>query len=479
MPTFTSILKTHNLVHHNWLEVGEGSLPVYDKFTQEMLAEVPLASAEQMETALVSAEQGFESMRSWSAGQRADHLDALMQALHKNAQAFAELIVAEAGKPISYAHTEIERCLMTLRLAKEEAIRLGGEYIPMDFANGTAKTAFTKRFPVGPIAAISPYNFPLNLVLHKLAPALAVGCSMVLKPPPQAPLSSLALAALCQEVGYPPGALNVLVCEVPVAEKLVQDPRIKLLSFTGSPQVGWHLKNSCGSKKIVLELGGNAAVIVDQGVDIAACAALIAKGAFMYAGQICISTQRIYVHESLYARFLAQLITEIQQLKWGDPRRAEVIGGPLISRLHLERVDSWVKEAVTQGARILTGGEVLNKKANIYAPTLLTDTQPQMKVVCEEVFGPVAIVEKISSFHEGLAAVNQSCFGLQAGVFTPLIRHMQQAHAELEVGAVIINDIPGFRTDSMPYGGIKASGLGREGIKYSLLEMTEPRLLVY
>jgi len=480
MSAYENILKSANYINNEWLTDGTGStLKVVDKFTQETMAEIPLATEAQMEQAIVSAEHSFKSFRKWSAGKKAEYLVKLKDALEAKKEEFAHLIVAEAGKPIGYARAEVARCLVTLETAAREAMTFSGEMVPLDYGAGTGKTAFTKRFPIGPIACISPFNFPLNLALHKIAPALACGCTIVLKPAPQSPLTCLAFAALCEEVGYPAGVINILVCDIPVAEKMVVDPRLKMLSFTGSPQVGWYLKNIAGQKKVALELGGNAAVIVDETSDLKEAATKTANGAFLYAGQICISTQRIYVHEKVYADFKNNLVEAINQLHAGNPEDEKVTVGPIIDKGHFDRINDWVNEAKADGAEILTGGKVAHEDGNVYAPTLLTNTSKGMKVVDEEVFGPVAILEKVASFEEAIERTNDSQFGLQAGVFTNRVDHMKMAHEELEVGGIIINNVPGFRLDSMPYGGVKASGLGREGIRYAMEEMTEPRLMVY
>ncbi|MBX2973000.1 MAG: aldehyde dehydrogenase family protein, partial [Flavobacteriales bacterium] len=391
----------------------------------------------------------------------------------------AGLIVKEGGKPIGYAKAEIARCITTVRTAAAEALRFGGEVVPLDFGAGVGRTAITKRFPIGVIAAITPFNFPLNLVLHKVAPAMAVGCPVVLKPAPQAPLSALVLGRLMQEIGWPKDAFHVLMASVPVSEKLVKDGRVAMLSFTGSDKVGWHLKNICGKKKLALELGGNASVIVDEGVDLAATAKSVAMGANLYAGQTCISTQRIYVVKPVFAQFRDLLVKEFNALKAGDPNDASVTVGPIIDKGHFERIGTWVDEAVKGGAQVLSGGKPADAGRNIYAATLLTGTKNTMKVSCAEVFGPVTIIEEVAGFNEAIAHVNDSTYGLQAGVFTPSIARMKQAHDELEVGGVIMNNVPGFRIDSMPYGGVKDSGLGREGVRYAMEEMSEPRLLVY
>ena len=308
---------------------------------------------------------------------------------------------------------------------------------------------------------------------------MAVGSPVVLKPAPQAPLSALALGKLIEEIGWPKGAFSVLMCGVPVAEKLVKDDRVAMLSFTGSDKVGWHLKAICGKKKVALELGGNASVIVDEGVDLASIAKTVAIGANIYAGQTCISTQRIYAVKSVFAQFRDLLVKEYAALKAGDPSDASVTVGPIIDKGHFDRIAHWVNEAVTGGAHVLSGGKAVDVDRNIYAPTLLTGTTNSMKVTCAEVFGPVAILEEVADFGEAIARVNDSTYGLQAGVFTDSVANMKRAHDELEVGGIIINNVPGFRLDSMPYGGIKDSGLGREGVKYAMEEMSEPRLIVY
>ena len=363
--------------------------------------------------------------------------------------------------------------------AATETVRFGGEVVPIDFGAGTGKTAYTKRFPVGPVLCITPFNFPLNLALHKIGPALAAGCSVILKPPPQAPLTALAFAKLVEEAGYPGGVLNVLVCDIPEAEIMVKDDRIKMISFTGSDKVGWHLKNICGRKKIALELGGNASVIVDDSADVDTAAKSIASGAFLYAGQICISTQRILVHNLVYEKFMDSLLGYVKLIKVGDPMEAGVTVGPVIDKENLVRIKEWVDEAIEKGAKVLIGGEVLREKNNLYKPTLVTDTEKEMKIVSREVFGPVATIEKIETFQEGVNKANDSDYGLQTGIFTNDLDHMKEAHENLEVGGVIINNVPGFRIDNMPYGGVKSSGFGREGIRYVMEEMTEPRLIVY
>lgn len=477
--SFSHLLPSGNYINGQFHSEGAEHCTVINKYTQEPIATVPLATAAQVEVAISSAQAGFKAYKTWSAGKRSQLLHELANALQQEKSAFAELIAAEAGKPIAYAQNEVARCITTLTTAAAEGLRFSGETVPMDFGAGTGKTALTKRVPIGPITAIAPFNFPLNLALHKIAPALACGCSIVLKPSPLAPLSTLAFATLCAQTSLPEGTVNIVLAATSEAQTLVTDDRMKMLSFTGSPSIGWKLKSLAGKKKIALELGGNAAVLVARDADIVKAAKLTANGAFLYAGQICISTQRIYVEESVFEAYKTAFLAATKQLAVGDPMHTDVRVGPIISSEHLHRIDAWVQEAKTGGAEVLLGGMIADPERNVYVPTVLTNTTKGMKVVDEEVFGPVVILESVPDAEAGLAAINDSVFGLQAGVFTNQLSLMQRAHEVLEVGAVLMNNIPAFRVDSMPYGGVKDSGMGREGIRYAMEEMTEPRMLVY
>lgn len=469
-----------NYIDGAWIEKSsEKSSDIFDKYSGEILTTVTMANDEMIEKSLVSSTKGFIELRSWSAGKRSEFLYKLRDALKAREDEAVDLIIREAGKPRSYAESEVQRCLTTIEASAVEAKRMTGEMVPIDFDHGTGKTAFTKRFPIGPVLCITPFNFPLNLVLHKVAPALACGCSVIVKPAPQAPLSSLFLASLIEEVGYPSGVANFVNCSIDQAEKLVKDDRIKMISFTGSEKVGWHIKSICKTKKVALELGGNAAVVVDEGVDLKAISKKVTTGAFLYAGQICISTQRILVHKNILNDFKKLLIKDIESLNVGDPKEKMVSVGPVIDSTNLKRLKDWCAEAVKSGAVALTGGDVLNEKQNIFKPTLFENAKSPLKIVDEEVFGPIAILDSFSSFDEAINMVNDSKFGLQVGVYTDSISNMKRCHDELEVAGVIMNDIPGFRMDTMPYGGIKMSGFGREGVKYTMEEMTEPRLIVY
>lgn len=388
----------------------------------------------------------------------------------------ASLIVAEAGKPIADARREVGRAVQTFVVAAEEAKRLGGEVVPMDWTPGLERyVGMVRRVPVGPVLGITPFNFPLNLVAHKVAPALAAGNAILIKPAPQTPLTALLLGEIVREVGLPSGALNVVPCDNQVAQRLVEDPRFKLLSFTGSAPVGWMLKAKAGKKRVLLELGGNAGVIIEPDADLELAAQRCAAGGYGYAGQTCISVQRVFVHESVAERFTAAFVARVRALKAGDPAREETVVGPVINEAAAVRIEDWIGEARHQGARVLLGG---HRRGTVVEPSVLTEVGPAMRVSCEEVFGPVVTITPYRTFEAALRAINESPYGLQAGIFTQDVNRIFQAFRELEVGAVLANEIPTFRADHMPYGGVKDSGLGREGVRYAMEEMTEPRLLV-
>jgi acyl-CoA reductase-like NAD-dependent aldehyde dehydrogenase len=474
------ILQARSFINNEWIGHSTTNvLSVTNKFDQNIIATIPYADASEVQFAISNSVQAFQSFSKYSAKERHDLLLKIRDGLQLEKEKFINLIVSEAGKPIDYARAEIERSSMVLQLAAEEAMRIAGEVVSMDYGIGAGKSAFTKRIPIGPVLAISPFNFPLNLALHKIAPALAAGCSVILKPSPFTPLTALALASLCKRVGLPPGVLNVVVCRNEEAELMLKDDRIKMLSFTGSADVGWSLKAKAGKKKVVLELGGNAAVIVDRTADMDEAAKAIAFGSYNYAGQVCISVQRIFVDHSIFDQFVEKFKTAVSELKMGSPAQEGVSIGPIIDRNHLERLQTWINEARIKGAQVVFGGNIIDLNHNLFAPTLLTNTQEDMKIVSEEAFGPIAIIEKVQYFDEVIRLINRSRYGLQAGLFTNQISQMKYAHEHLEVGALIINGVPGFRVDSMPYGGVKDSGLGREGLRYAIEEMTEPRLLVY
>lgn len=480
MENAAPVLQTKSFIHNEWVgDETKPSLIVKNKFEQIPIAKIPLASQDDIEKAIQSSLAAFLHFKNTTALERKDLLEKLFSALKLEREKFINLIISEAGKPHDYASAEIDRALTIIDVAIHELMLNRGEVIPMNHPPGIGRTALTKKYPIGPILAISPFNFPLNLALHKIIPALATGNTVILKPSPQTPLTALAFASLCKKVGVPAGVLNVVVCDNAGAEILVRDERIKMLSFTGSADIGWKLKAMAGKKKVVLELGGNAAAIVDRTANITETAKALATGAFLYAGQICISTQRIYVDELIFDQFVVEFKQHTSELKIGNPEEKGVIVGPVIDRGHLERIHHWIQEAKDLGAEILMGGEILDLNHHLYPPTILTNTKRGMKVVDEEVFGPVVIIEKVKYFDEVIREINLSRYGLQASLFTNQLSQIKYAEEHLEVGALIINAIPGFRLDSMPYGGVKDSGLGREGVKYAMEEMCESRLLVY
>jgi glyceraldehyde-3-phosphate dehydrogenase (NADP+) len=436
---------------------------------------VSLAGPEEVRAALDANVAATRACRDLPAYARAAALRKIADGLEAARAEFARTLALEAGKPIAQAKTEIDRAIFVFRDGAEEATRIDGAVLPADVVPwGKGRVAITRRFPLSPIAGITPFNFPILLAAHKIAPAMACGATITLKPPPQDPLTTLRLGDLVKASGYPDGAVNIVPCHVEVAQILIEDPRVRLITFTGSAKAGWAIRAKAGSKRVLLELGGNAAVIVEPDADLTWAAARCAIGGFTYAGQSCISTQRIYVHESVYQPFLDLFVPKVQALKVGDVLDDQVEVGPLISLDAAERVERWIQEAVTAGAQVVTGG----KRAGAYfEPTVLTHTTPAMKVNCEEVFAPLVTVTPFRKIEEAIAAVNDSPYGLQAGVFTRDLQTMLGTWAELDVGGVNGNDIPGYRVDRLPYGGAKASGLGREGVRYAIEEMTERRVL--
>lgn len=474
------ILQAKSFINNEWIGHSTTNiLSVKNKYDQNIIATIPYADASEVQFAISNSAQAFQSYSRLTAKERKDYLLKIRDGLSNEKEKFVNLIVSEAGKPIDYARAEIERCLNVLTFSAEEALRLGGEAVPMDYGVGVGRSAFTKRFPVGPVLAISPFNFPLNLALHKVGPALAAGCTVILKPSPYTPLTALALASLCKRVGLPPGVFNVVVCRNEEAELMLKDERLKMLSFTGSAEVGWSLKEKAGKKKVVLELGGNASVIVDRSANLDEAAKAIAMGSYLYAGQVCISVQRIFVDNDVFDLFIEKFKTAVSELKIGSPAEEGVVVGPIIDVAHFERIQNWIQEAKEKGAQVILGGDHIDREKNVLGPFLITNTTEDMKIVAEEAFGPIAVIERVQYFDEVIRVINRSRFGLQAGLFTNNLSQMKYAHDHLEVGALIVNGVPGFRVDSMPYGGVKDSGLGREGVRYTMEEMTEPRLLVY
>ncbi len=451
-------------------------LEVTNKFTGEIACRAALADPAMIDQAIAAASSAVEPCRTTPSYKRAAILKHVVKRLRERNEEFARVLAIEAGKPVRDARGEVGRAIDTFQIAAEESTRIYGEYMPLDISSrADGCEGIWKRVPVGVCSFISPFNFPLNLAAHKIAPAIAAGCPWVLKPASLTPVSALILGEILAETELPPGAFSILPCRRDAANLFVTDERIKLLSFTGSPDVGWELKARAGKKKVVLELGGNAACIVDRDIDIEYAVSRIVFGAFYQSGQSCISVQRIFVHESIYDTFKKKLIAASVMLKSGDPLDENTFLGPLISEAEAQRVESWVIQAVQRGARVLCGGK---RSGAFYEATLLENVPDDAEVSCTEVFGPVATLEPFKDFACTCERVNDSRYGLQAGVFTRDIDSAYYAFNTLDVGAVVINDVPAFRVDSMPYGGVKDSGLGREGVRYAIEDMTERRLLV-
>jgi acyl-CoA reductase-like NAD-dependent aldehyde dehydrogenase len=458
-----------------WLEEGD-IVEIRAPYDGAVVARVYQGRREHADAAIAAAVKAFGTTRRLPAFERQRVLRRIADGIHDRRDEFSRMLALEAGKPIKNARTEVDRAVFTFNVAAEETVRGYGEYLPLDWQQSTAgRWGIVKRFPLGPVAGITPFNFPLNLVAHKVAPAIASGCSMVLKPAPQTPLSSLLLAEVIQQAGWPDGGFNAVLLSNEDSGLLVTDERIKLISFTGSAAVGWAIKNNAGKKKVALELGGNSGVIVHSDADLAYAAGRCITGAFSYAGQACISVQRIFVEQSVFGRFVELLLEGVSKLRVGDPLDEKSDVGPLIRESHAIRAYDWIQEAVRAGARLLCGGQ---RRGAILEPTVLTSTKPTMKVNCQEIFAPVVTVEPYSDFSNALRQVNNSPYGLQAGLFTRDAKLIFQAYDELDVGGLIAGDVPTFRIDHMPYGGVKDSGLGREGLRYAIEEMTEPKLLV-
>ena len=436
---------------------------------------VHVAGKGEVAGALSAAFHARAPMARLSSGAREAALITIAEGLRASAEELAQLITAETAKPISLARGEVQRSINTFQICAEEVKRNAGEVIPLDtVATSDGRLGLVRRFPKGVVVAITPFNFPLNLVAHKLGPAIAAGCPVIHKPAPQAPLIALRLGEIMARAHLPEGAFSILPCENNIAEQLATDERVAVLSFTGSDKVGWKLREMAPRKTVLLELGGNAAVVVEPDAELEQVAQRIVTGAFAHAGQVCIKVQRVFAHASMADALLKRLVDLTEAVGMGDPTHDDILVGPMISEEAAVRVQNWVTEARQQGAKVVTGGE---RDGQFYRPTWLTEVPEDAKVSCQEVFGPVATFARYEHFEAALHAVNASPYGLQAGVFTQSLPRMMQAFETLEVGAVIINDIPTWRVDHMPYGGVKNSGIGREGPRYVIEAFTEPRLL--
>lgn len=447
-------------------------------FSGELITEVAQAGIHETDEAIAAAEVAAETMARMPAHERAAILNRAAQILEQRSEELVRILALEAAKPVKTARAEIARTIQTYKFAAMESSRIHGETVPLDAApGGEGRIAFTMRKPVGVVVAITPFNFPFNLVAHKVGPAIAAGNTVVLKPASQTPLSALILGGIFKEAGLPAGALNIIPGPGSIiGERLVSDPRVKAITFTGSPAVGIAMKSRAGLKRVCLELGSNSALVIDDTIDITQelierCVA----GAFSFSGQVCISIQRIYVHEHKYDEFLAKFKDQTEKLVIGDPLDSETDLSALISGTEVKRMEEWVESAVAGGARVITGGKAIN--AAIYPPTILADVDKTEAVSCMEVFGPIVVVSPFQTLDQAIREVNDSRFGLQAGIYTNDIHAAMRAAEELEVGGVMINDFPTFRVDNMPYGGVKESGFGREGIKYAIEELTELKLI--
>jgi len=476
MTTQTAVHEYGYYLAGEWRKAGK-PFEIRAPFDNALFAKGWLADDAAAEEATQAAVRGFEEMRRLPTYERARILLALRDGIAARQDELARTIAIEAGKPIRDAAGEVSRALLTVTTAAEETKRIHGEILPLDLVEAAKnKTGFIKRLPLGPILAISPFNFPLNLALHKLAPALAAGNSVVLKPARKDPIVMLKVAEILSEIpGLPKEAVSILTMSADTAEKLVSDDRYKLVTFTGSSPIGWHLKAIAGQKRVTLELGGNAGVIVDEDADLDYAVSRLKVGGFGYAGQSCISVQRVYVHRKVYDDFQRRFKVAVESLVLGDPLDPATDVGPMIEEREATDREAWVTEAVAAGARVLTGGKARDA---FFEPTVVLEAPRSARVCSEEVFAPLVVVNPFDDFKAAVDEVNESRFGLQGAVFTNNLEHAMYAFDEMQVGGVVVNDISSFRVDHMPYGGVKSSGFGREGIKYAIEEMTEMKLMV-
>jgi len=452
-------------------------LKVIDPYTNEHFATTYLADEGILEHAISKAQQIKAELKNLPSYKKAEALLFISSELKKNRQHFGELLCRESAKPIRYALSEIDRAIQTFLIASEECKRLPKEYMSLDWTpNGAGREGLVSYFPIGIVAGISPFNFPMNLAVHKIAPAIAAGCPIILKPSSSTPLSTLELSKIIDRTELPKGSVSILPMDRTMGNKLVTDPRFNLLSFTGSPEVGWKMKAECGKKKVVLELGGNAGVIITETASLEEAVTQSLIGAFAYSGQICIHAQRFFVHETVFEKFSKSFVQKTKQLKFGTPLNQETDVSDMIDEANALRVEKWISEAVNAGAKLLCGGK---RTGNYVEPTVLTNCTNKMKVCAEEVFGPVICLEKYEgNIEEAVKKINDTRFGLQCGVFTNSITELDYCFKNIEAGGIIHNDVPTLRFDQMPYGGVKDSGLGREGVKYAIMDMMEAKVLV-
>ena len=467
---------TYPLYLNNEAQQPNTDLAVTDKFTGEVAFRTALATPEIIDAAIAGATRAAEPMARLASYERKAVLAHCVERFRERYDELAYALCVEAGKPIGDSEGEVDRLIDTFEIAAEESVRMGGEVMPLDISQrAEGYQAIWKRVPIGPCSFISPFNFPLNLAAHKIAPAIAAGCPFVLKPASKTPLGAIIIGEVLAETDLPAGAFSILPASRDGADLFTEDERLKLLSFTGSDEVGWALKAKAGKKKVVLELGGNAAVVIDADADLEDACERVIKGTFYQSGQSCISVQRIVIHEDVYDRFRDMLVEKAQSLKTGDPKDRDTFIGPMIDEGEAERLERWIGEAVDNGAKVLCGG---GRDGQMVEATLLENVEKSAKVVNEEAFGPLAVLMKFSDWGEALAEVNRSEFGLQAGIFTRDLFKVLDAWDRLDVGGLMVNEIPSYRVDNMPYGGVKNSGLGREGIRFAMEDMTEIRNMV-
>jgi acyl-CoA reductase-like NAD-dependent aldehyde dehydrogenase len=464
------------LVGSDWVGANE-SYDVIDPYTGNVVARVPQGDAGLLDRAIAVAHDTFAKTRTQPPFERAKILHTAAAMMEKRKQQLTDTIVAEAGKPVTLAEAEVARAIMTITASAEAARQPNGQVLDLDaFSSGAGHFGVVRRFPVGVVYCVTPFNFPLNLVAHKLGPVIATGNTAVLKPAPRTPLSALLLVGILLEAGMTPGQVNVVTCPNELAGKPVTDDRVAMVSFTGSAKVGWGIHQGAGSKKVVLELGGNAPAIVELDADLPSAIALLASGGFGYAGQSCIHTQRVYVHDEIYTLFRDAYVRQVKEkIKAGDPRDRATVVGPMIDRGNIERVTAWVNEAAIAGAKLLIGGR---SNGPVYEPTVLENVPQTAKVVCEEIFGPVVVLHPYKTFDDAIALANATRYGIHAGVFTRDIAKAMRAYERLDFGGVLINQAPTFRVETLPYGGVKDSGVGREGVRYAMDDMTELKAMV-
>ena len=464
------------LIDGEWLTTDD-PVEVRSPYDNALVAVIHHAGADLIEKAIQTAVTAFQTTRKTASWKRTEVLENISTGIQANHEKLARAIALEAGKPIRSARAEVDRAAFTFKIAAEEARRINGEIIPLDWLPSTeGRVAHVHRVPRGPIVGITPFNYPLNLAAHKVAPSIAAGNPIIIRPDSQTPISALLLGEIVLEAGWVAGGIAVVPTRIPDAKPLVKDDRIKLLSFTGSPAVGWQLKSQAGMKAVALELGGNAGTIVHDDADIDYATDRIAWGAFSYSGQSCISVQRVYVHDLRYEALVEALLPKVKAQKVGNPLDEDTDIGPVIDMGAADRIETWIQEAKNSGATILTGGE---RYGNLWQPTVLANIEEDMKVACQEIFGPVMSLFRYIDVGQAMRAVDASSFGLQAGLFTNDMQVVNLAFDELEVGGIMVDDISTFRIDHMPYGGVKRSGFGREGLRYAIEEMTEMKLLTF